>query len=245
VTELRVSVILPCFEEAAGLPDLVTAVERALGDSGVAFEIVVVASESGMDGTVDVARALAAERAAVRVVVQPRDDPGYGRALALGIAAAREPWALLLDADGQLDPREADRLLRHTATSDVVVGYRSPRRDPLGRRVAGAVYSGVLRAVTGLRVRDFDCGFKLVRLELLRGTRIESRTGVANAEILTTASRAGGRIVEVAVTHAPRRQGTARFESALGLPSAREASRMARETLRLGLRLVRRRNGVR
>jgi glycosyltransferase involved in cell wall biosynthesis len=233
---LRVSVVLPCFEEAAGLPDLVAAVERSLGAAGVDFEIVIVASAAGTDGTIEVARALAS----ARTVVQPREDGGYGRALALGIAAAREPWVLLMDADGQFDPRDAGRLLELAAAADVVVGFRAPRRDPLGRRLAGAVYSRVLGAVTGVPVRDFDCGFKLLRRELVRELVIESRTGVANAEILAGAARAGARIVETPVSHAPRSTGRARFQVALGLPSPREASRMIREAAVLGLRLLRR-----
>jgi glycosyltransferase involved in cell wall biosynthesis len=236
---LRVSAVLPCFEEAAGLPGLVAAVERSLAAAGAAFEIVIVASAAGTDGTVAVARELAASDPAVRLVVQARDDGGYGRALALGIAASREPWVLLMDADGQFDPGDAGRLLSLAAAADVVAGFRAPRRDPVGRRVAGAIYSRVLGAVTGVPVRDFDCGFKLLRRDLVGDLVIESRTGVANAEILAGAVGAGARIVEAPVSHAPRSAGRARFEIAFGLPSPREGARMLREALALGLRLLR------
>jgi glycosyltransferase involved in cell wall biosynthesis len=239
VTGLRVSVVLPCFEEAAGLASLVTAVQRSLDAADAGFEILLVVSAAGTDGTEEVAHALARDHPAVRVVVQSRADRGYGRALALGIRAAREPWTLLMDADGQFDPWDAQRLLPLAADSDVVVGFRSPRRDPLGRRLAGALYSRALRAFTGVRVRDFDCGFKLLRSDLVRGLALECRTGVANAEILAGASRAGARIVETPVTHSPRRHGRARFETVLGLPSPREAARMLREGVWLGLRLAR------
>jgi glycosyltransferase involved in cell wall biosynthesis len=236
---MRVSVVLPCFEEAQGLPALVAAVARSMNAVCEGWEIVIVASAAGTDGTVAVARDLAAHDPHVRVVVQSREDAGYGRALAVGIAAARESWVLLMDADGQFDPRDAGRLLALARGADVVVGYRAPRRDRLGRRVAGAAYSRVLAAVTGVRVHDFDCGFKLVRRELVRDLAIVSRTGVANAEILSGALRAGARITETPVSHAPRRAGTARFETAFGLPSPREASRMIREVAALGLRIAR------
>jgi glycosyltransferase involved in cell wall biosynthesis len=237
MTALCVSVVLPCFEEAAGLPGLVAAVERSLVAAGAAFEIVIVASAAGTDGTVEVARGIGAGDPAVRVVVQPREDGGYGRALALGIAASRQPWVLLMDADGQFDPGDAGRLLSRAAAADVIVGFRAPRRDPVGRRVAGAIYSRALAAATGVPVRDFDCGFKLLRRDLVRDLVIESRTGVANAEILAGAAGAGARIVEAPVSHAPRTAGRARFQIAFGLPSPREASRMLREALALGLRL--------
>ncbi len=237
MTDLRVSVVLPCFEEAEGLPDLVSSVRESLG--AACAEIVIVASAAGADGTVEVARGLARRDPIVRAVVQARDDGGYGRALAIGLAVAREPWVLLMDADGQFDPREALRLLSLVDGADVVVGFRAPRRDPLGRRAAGAAYSAVLRAITRIPVRDFDCGFKLLRRELVEHAAIASRTGVANAEILSVARRSGARIVETPVTHAPRRRGRARFEAGLGLPHPHEALRMLGEALSLGWRLAR------
>jgi glycosyltransferase involved in cell wall biosynthesis len=237
----RVSVVLPCYEEAEGLPDLVADVERALAAAVQGFEIVIVASEAATDGTVGVARELAERRGAVRVVVQAAGDAGYGRALALGIAAAREPWVLLMDGDGQFDPGDAPRILGLAAAgrADVVAGFRARRRDPVGRRAAGALYARVLRAVTRVPVRDFDCGFKLLRRRFVEGLALASRTGVVNAELLAGAARAGARIVETPVSHRPRRAGRARFQIALGLPSPREASRMIREAAALALRLRR------
>jgi hypothetical protein len=142
-----------------------------------------------------------------------------------------------MDADGQFDPRDVDRLLPLTARADVVVGVREDRRDPLGRRLSGAVYARVLRAVTGVTVRDVDCGFKLVRKDLVRALDLRSRTGVANAELLAYAARSGGRIAEAPVSHAARRSGQAQFTTVFGLPSPREASRMLREAAALAVRL--------
>lgn len=222
----RISAILPCFEEAAGLPGLVARLGARLARAAPdGSEILLVTTAAARDGTPAVARDLARRYAGVRVVDQPADDLGYGRALALGIAAARHPWLLLLDADGQMDPVDLPRLVEAAAKADVVIGFRPLRIDPLPRRLAGKLYRVVAPRLVGLRgIRDLDCGFKLFRSRVLGPEPLSSRTGVVNAEILTRAVRAGARIVQIPVTHRSRTGGRSRFELALGVPSPSEVA---------------------
>ncbi len=214
---LRVSAVLPCFEEAPHLEHVLDGLEGALERNAPEWEVVLVASAAARDGTPGLAGELAARRPAVRVVVQPADDPGYGRAVALGIAAARLPWVLLTDADGQFDHGELDRLVARAGRARAVVGRRLPRRDPWPRRVAGRLYSLAVTRLIGLDgIADPDCAFKLVRRDAIGTAPLTSRTGVVNAEILARAAGQGGRIVEVPVTHRPRLGGRSRFETGLG-----------------------------
>jgi len=165
-------------------------------------------------------------------VIQPAGDPGYGRAVALGVAAAQYEWLLLMDADGQLDAGDLLRLVRrldrggpvdqpdHVPRAGLVVGYRAPRHDAWPRRVAGAVYSRVVSTLLGIDgVRDVDCAFKLVKRQWLGGAPLRSRTGVVNAELLCRALDRGAPVVELPVAHHARRTGRARFEMRLGILS--------------------------
>lgn len=219
-----ISAILPVYEEAAVLPGLVSRVDAALRAAApTAREIVLVVSEAARDGTLWLAEELAATDPGVRLVRQPVADPGYGRALALGVAAARQPWLWLLDADGQLDPADLPRFVAAAAEADVVVGRRVVRADRLPRRLAGRLYSAVGQRLMGVRGgHDVDCGFKLLRRAVLGPEPLRSRTGVVNLEILSRAVRRAARIVEVPVSHHPRPTGRSRFEAGLGLPAPRE-----------------------
>jgi glycosyltransferase involved in cell wall biosynthesis len=70
-----------------------------------------------------------AGRLGVRVLRHPINR-GYGAALRTGLAAAREPWCVFLDGDGQVDPLELPRLVTAVGDADIVAGYRAARADP-------------------------------------------------------------------------------------------------------------------
>lgn len=232
---IRVSAVLPCFEEADQLDAVVSELSLALETAASGFEIILVTSAAARDATVKVARRIAAANDSVRTLVQPADDPGYGRALALGIAEVREEWTLLFDGDGQFDPGDLQRFVTLSDQAEVIVGYRSPRRDPLGRRVAGRLYAPVASLLAGVRVRDPDCAFKLLRTDVIRGADLRSRSGVVNAELLGEARRRGARIRELPVHHRERRGGRAQYETGLGLPRGSEVLRILREVAALGV----------
>ncbi len=216
----EISAVLPCYEEAEILPRVVAELAEVLGRVTHGWEILLVVAEAARDGTPALARRLAADGEHVRCVVQPAGDPGYGRAVALGVAAARHEWLLIMDADGQLDPQDLPRLVALVPQVGLVVGYRALRADAWPRRAAGALYSRVVSALLGIRgVRDVDCAFKLLQRRWLGEAPLRSRTGAVNAELLARAQQLGARVRERPVTHRPRRTGRARFEMRLGIVS--------------------------
>ena len=239
---LAISAVLPVFEEARLLPRVIASLSDALAEHGAeGSEILVVTSAAARDGTPDVAAALAGSDARIRVVEQAASDPGYGRALALGIAVARCEWLFLADADGQFDFADLRALVRraHEPATDAVLGFRASRRDPAGRRLAGRLYLASIRLALGVRARDVDCAFKLIRTEIVSGTPLVSRTGAVNAELLARVYARARRVVEVPVTHRERPGGRSRFDLDVGgvtLPDPREALAIAHEVGRLASR---------
>lgn len=238
---IAISAVLPCFEEAPNLPHVVERLTASLQGVARVYEIVVVTSAAAKDGTPSIALALARDHAAVRVVEQRADDPGYGRALALGIAAARYEWLLLSDADGQFDHAELPRLTALAAAHDVVLGYRARRHDSVARVAASRLYGACATRLTGARgVKDVDCAFKLLDRRFVDGAPLRCRTGVVNAELLARALAKGARVAQVAVSHHDRTAGRARFETQLGVlgavPHPAEAWAIAKETLGLATR---------
>ena len=204
----RLSLVFPACDEAANIgPLLDTALALApiLAES---FEIIVV-DDGSRDGTAAAALARSDGNPRVRLVCHPSNH-GYGAALRSGLRAARGELVFFSDADLQFDLAELATLLSHTGRFDIVAGFRSPRRDPLGRRIIARVWGLLVRAILGLRVRDIDCAFKVFRREVIEAMPIESIGAFVNTELLLRARGKGFRIREVPVTHHPRVAGRAK-----------------------------------
>jgi hypothetical protein len=105
---------------------------------------------------------------------------------------------------------EIDRLLAKTGEADMVVGYRSPRRDPILRVLFGWGWSSLTTLLFGYTARDIDCAFKLFPRRLFEkvGPTVQARGATFSAEFLVRTKRAGYTIAEVPVSHLPRVAGS-------------------------------------
>jgi glycosyltransferase involved in cell wall biosynthesis len=209
-------VILPCLNEAAALPWVLTRMPggyRAL-----------LADNGSRDGSA----ALAAQLGAAVVVAEPR---GYGAAVHAGIEAASSDVVCVLDADGSLDPeqlpRVAEPVLRGEA--DLVLGRRRPRDArcwPRHGRFANAVLAGSLRRRTGVVLHDIG-PMRAACRDALLGLGVADRGFGYPLETVLRAARAGWRIVEVDVDYLPRAAGTRSKVTGSVLGTMRAARDMA------------------
>jgi glycosyltransferase involved in cell wall biosynthesis len=193
------TIVLPCFDEAENLADAVRHATLVAERYAAEHEIVVV-DDGSTDATLSVAGTLASHDPRVRLIVHS-DNLGYAAALRTGIAAAREPWVLLIDADLQFDIGELAAFLPVAPTSDLVVGWRILAQGPIGRRLGGAVWSAITRAALDLPVRDPDCAFRLARRELLDQLDLHAGGALFGAELVAKSAAGGARVTEVPVHH--------------------------------------------
>jgi glycosyltransferase involved in cell wall biosynthesis len=198
-------VLLPCFNEIGNVTAAVAEARAAAAAAARHFEIIVV-DDGSTDGTGAVARELAAADPCVRLLVHERNR-GYGAALRTGIAAVRMPWLLLTDADLQFDLMQLREVTPLTQGYDLILGRRTPRRDPLYRRVYGHTWNWLVRRALELPVRDVDCAFKLARTDLLQSLELRSTGAMISPELVARSLANGARLVEVDVAHRPRASG--------------------------------------
>ncbi|MDR7417477.1 MAG: glycosyltransferase family 2 protein [Armatimonadota bacterium] len=201
-----ISAVLPAYNEEGNLARTVGELVPVLARTCEAYEVVVV-NDGSTDRTAAVAERLAAQMPAVRVVHHAR-NLGYGSALRTGFGAATLEWILLLDADGQFDPRDLDDFVTAAGAADLVLGYRERRADAAHRGWFAVAWRYLMRILLGVRARDIDCAFKLMRASLIRSLGLESGGAFISAELLAKAGRRGARVVEVPVSHRPRLHGT-------------------------------------
>ncbi|MBI5802268.1 MAG: glycosyltransferase family 2 protein [Verrucomicrobia bacterium] len=181
--------IIPCFNEAAAIGPLVSAVRRHL-------PCVLVVDDGSTDGTAAAARNAGAE------VLLSVANQGKGAALRTGLRRAGElgcTWALLLDGDGQHDTEDIPAFLSvsRVGLADLVIGNRmaAPGEMPRLRRLINRVMSAVLSALSGTQLPDTQCGFRLVRLSGWEALPLRCTGFEVESEILL-AHLADGRRVE-------------------------------------------------
>jgi glycosyltransferase involved in cell wall biosynthesis len=199
------SLILPAFNEEAGIAEAVREADEALARLAQAYEVLVV-DDGSTDGTAAAVIEAARGRPHVRLLGHPRNR-GYGAALRSGFEAARFDRIAFTDADCQFHLDDLAVLVPLTEHYPLAVGYRVNRQDPWRRRFISWGYNLLVRRLLGTRVRDCDCALKVFRREALANLLPESRGFFVNTEMLTRARQLGYPVAEAPVGHRPRRHG--------------------------------------
>lgn len=215
-----VSVVVLAYDDAPTLPRLVPQLRNVLSSLTPDFEILIV-DDGSKDATPAVSAELAVLSSEVKLV-RHEVNRGVGAAFRAGWQASTHDWVGYIDGDGQYEPADFVRLAAAlSAGAQMASGLRVRRADPLLRSGASAVYNGLLRGIYGAPLRDTNSGIKLYTRDLLMAVSpLLSDGSFFDAEILIKSARSGYRIVEVPVTHRPRRHGRAMGLSASNVRDA-------------------------
>lgn len=204
-----VSVVVPLFNEQDSVRPLVAAVRHALG-SGETWELILV-DDGSTDDTAAIGRRLADADGRVRLLPLARN---YGQtpAMQAGLDHARAPVIVTMDGDLQNDPADIPRLVSvlRTEGCDLVAGFRVRRQDSLlTRKIPSWIANRIIRWITGVNIRDNGCSLKAYRRDLIPRMRLYS--DMHRFIPAVAAATAGAAIVQVPVTHHPRRYGTSKY----------------------------------
>jgi len=200
------TVLMPAYNEEAGLARNVEALTARLAGLGVTFELLIV-DDASTDRTGVIADELAAKDRRVRVIHHPANQ-GIGGGFVTGVAEATGEWLILVPADLALDLDELRKYLDLTPVADVVVGVRSDRSDYSAyRRLVSWINIRLIQLLFGMKERQFNY-ISMYRLAVLRRMKIEYwHSAFFHAETLIKARALGYRLVEVEVSYVPRTTG--------------------------------------
>ncbi len=152
----QVSVVIPAFNEEAGIAAVVRGVIEQPG-----WREVLVVDDGSTDRT-----AAEAEAAGARVVRHPYNK-GNGAAVKTGLREAQGEVVLLMDADGQHAPAEMARLIAPIGTYDMVIGARASGDQTRSRAFGNAVFKALASWLTGREIPDLTSGFRAVKRALM------------------------------------------------------------------------------
>lgn len=207
--KLDISVVVPLYNEAESLPELVAWIDRIARREELGYEVILI-DDGSNDGSWRVIEHLKEQYPAVRGIGFARN---YGKSAALycGFAAAKGEVVITMDADLQDSPDEIPELRRMVLEEgyDMVSGWKRKRHDPLGKRLPSKFFNWTARTVSGIKLHDFNCGLKAYRRSVIKAVEVY---GEMHRYIPVLAKQAGfGRIGEKEVEHRARKYGTSKF----------------------------------
>lgn len=206
----RISAVVPAYNEAESLAELNRELAAAFDGMGMTWEIVYI-DDGSRDGTDVVIEKLCAADPRVRGILLRRNF-GKSAALATGFKAVRGEFVVTLDADLQDDPAELPRLMAALENGfDLVSGWKVKRHDPWTKRFPSKVFNAVASRVAGVKLHDFNCGFKLYRREVTDSLEVY---GELHRVLPALAHWRGFRVGELGVNHRARKFGRSKFGAA-------------------------------
>ena len=205
-------VVVPALDEADNLrelvPRIVTEVEAYSPEGRV-----LVVDDGSTDDTGKVMAALMADHPCVEVEAF-RHNHGKAAALQAGFRRAVDGGArtvVMMDADGQDDPRELGRLLERLEDgADLVTGARLDRQDRFVKRTTSKLYNRTTSVLSGAPGRDFNSGLKAMRAEVAADVS-PMLYGEMHRYLTVIAHGLGHRVAEIPVAHHERVHGSSKY----------------------------------
>jgi len=208
------SVVIPAYNEEASIEQCVTTLETVLQGITTDFEVIVV-DDGSQDRTAAILEELSRTRPHL-VAIHHGRNRGLGAGLRSGFAQCHKSLTFYSDADLPFDFAELVRAIRvmQLKSADVVAGFRHDRTNEGLRRILYSfAYNWLIRILFGLKIRDVNFSFKLLRTDRLHAMDLRSEGSFIDAEMMVYADRLGLFICQMGVDYFKRRHGNSHLSS--------------------------------
>lgn len=206
---MDISVVVPLYNEDESLPELLAWIDRVMQENHFSYEAILV-DDGSKDKSWEVINELKRQYAAIRGIKFRRN---YGKSAALfcGFEAAKGDVVITMDADLQDSPDEIPDLYKMVKDEqyDIVSGWKQKRYDPITKTIPSKFFNRTARAVSGIRLHDFNCGLKAYNCRVVKSIEVY---GEMHRYIPILAKEAGfTKIGEKVVQHQERKYGVTKF----------------------------------
>ena len=208
------SFVIPVLNEEASLVQLADEIVRVCEANAYEYQVIFV-DDGSSDSSWSVVQEIASRRDHV-LGLKLRRNFGKAAALSAGIAHAVHDKIVTMDGDLQDDPAEVPKLLEKLGepgapeSYDVVSGWKKVRLDPLNKRLPSKVFNYLVNKMTGVKLHDHNCGFKVYRSQVFDDINLY---GELHRFVPVLAAAKGYRVAEIPVHHRARMHGHTKYGS--------------------------------
>jgi len=203
---IEISVVVPVYNEEENLPILVPKLFEVLEGLHKPHEIIFV-DDSSSDRSGQVLGEMAIRYPSIRVL-RFKANRGLSAALMAGMREARGDILVTLDSDLQNDPGDIRSLLEKLDHYDMATGWRQNRRDPWLKRLSSQIGNAVRNWLSGEQIHDSACTLRVFKRECIDDIWVFNGM---HRFLSTLVKMNGYRVIEVPVTHHPRRFGKSKY----------------------------------
>ena len=202
---MDITFVIPVYNER----ETIEALAAGIAEHAAPHDYRIVFVDDGStDGSYDVLCRLRDANPAIDVI-RLRGNFGKSAALAAGFARAEGDLVFTMDSDLQDEPKEVPRFIEKLNEGyDVVCGWKAVRHDPVHKTVPSRIYNGFVAWLFGVPLHDVNCGFKLMRTEVVKKIQLY---GEMHRLVPVLARNLNYRIAEIPVEHHPRRYGKSKY----------------------------------
>ncbi|MGQ1910415.1 glycosyltransferase family 2 protein [Marinifilum sp. RC60d5] len=206
---MDISVVVPLFNEEESLPELLAWIDRVMKSNQFSYEVVLV-DDGSNDTSWQVIEDLKNKFSELKGIKFRRN---YGKSAALfsGFEIVKGDVVITMDADLQDSPDEIPELYRMVKEEgfDLVSGWKQKRYDPISKTIPSKFFNRTARAMSGIKLHDFNCGLKAYRNKVVKSVEVY---GEMHRYIPILAKEAGfTKITEKVVQHQERKYGVTKF----------------------------------
>lgn len=213
----ELQIILPVFNEEKSITRVVKEIYSTIYHK-VPFEFII-CEDGSKDKTKEILKSLS-NKYPMKLLLSDRRK-GYSEAIINGFRTTTAKFVLILDSDGQCDPRDFPKFWQKRQLADIIIGWRIQRNDHFQRKLLSYIYKQLHKLLFHTKIHDPSCPFVLIKQASL--LKLLKYLGILKQgfwwEFIARSIQLKYRIYEIPVNHRPRLDGKTRVYTLLSIPS--------------------------
>jgi len=202
-------VVIPVFNESETLHRLYQEIKKSVSSVDINSYEVIFVDDGSSDNSWEIISQIYEQNSDIVNAVRLRKNFGKAAALDCGFKESTGDVVITMDSDLQDDPLELKKFIEKINDGyDVVSGWKEKRNDPTSKTLPSKLFNHVTALATGIKLHDFNCGYKAYRKEILKNVQLY---GELHRYIPVLAHDAGFKIGEVSINHRPREHGVSKY----------------------------------